>query len=169
MPTDLFQQIKQLIIKNKLKEACNLLIETTVSKEAIDLMARVEKLDNLIITNQISNDEASREESRIRQALLTLVEKLETGVLYDDAYAVAIKAELATQLGRNVNISAIHSALRRLEEKGFARSEMGEPTTKRGGRRKRLFTLTQSGKIALDENRTIRNQLWQQIPDISFS
>ncbi|MCB0837991.1 MAG: helix-turn-helix transcriptional regulator [Bacteroidetes bacterium] len=91
------------------------------------------------------------------------------GVLYDDAYAVAIKAELATQLGRNVNISAIHSALRRLEEKGFARSEMGEPTTKRGGRRKRLFSLTQSGKIALDENRTIRNQLWQQIPDISFS
>ncbi|MCB0838438.1 MAG: hypothetical protein KDD99_17320, partial [Bacteroidetes bacterium] len=79
MLTDLFLQIKQLIIKNKLKEACNLLMDTAASKEAIDLMARVEKLDNLIITNQISNDEASREESRIRQALLTLVEKLETG------------------------------------------------------------------------------------------
>ncbi|MCB0856104.1 MAG: hypothetical protein KDD63_27975, partial [Bacteroidetes bacterium] len=79
MLTDLFLQIKQLIIKNKLKEACNLLMDTAASKEAIDLMARVEKLDSLIITNQISNEEASREESRIRQALLTLVEKLETG------------------------------------------------------------------------------------------
>lgn len=76
MSTDLPQKIKDLIIKNKLKEACQLLMNTSVSKEAIGLMSRIEKLNNLILTNQISNEEATREESRITQTLLRLIEKL---------------------------------------------------------------------------------------------
>lgn len=94
---------------------------------------------------------------------------LMVGVLQENAYGVALKDELATRAGRKVNISAIHSALRRLEKKGFVRSEMGGATEERGGRRKRLFTLTNNGKLALDDSRRIRNELWQEIPKISFS
>jgi len=43
---------------------------------------------------------------------------------------------------------------------------MSEPTGERGGRRKRIFFLTASGKKALEEANDLRNQLFSQIPKI---
>ncbi len=90
------------------------------------------------------------------------------GVLQDEAYGVAIMEELEKQTGRRVNISAVHSALRRLEQKGFVTSHLGGATTKRGGRRKRLFKLTGAGVQMLAQARELRNNLWRQIPKIAF-
>ncbi len=88
-------------------------------------------------------------------------------VLQGEAYGVLVKEELESQTGRGVNISAIHAALRRLESKGFVSSEWSEATAQRGGRRKRLFSITQNGVLALSQLRDTRNRLWDQIPDIS--
>ena len=93
---------------------------------------------------------------------------LTVGSLYDEAYGVAVMDEIKTETGRSVNISAIHSALRRLEEKGFVKSRMGGATSERGGRRKRYFVLTSYGKKALDEAQSMRLKLYNRIPDISF-
>ena len=93
---------------------------------------------------------------------------LTVGALYDEAYGVAVMDEIKTETGRSVNISAIHSALRRLEEKGFVKSRMGGATSERGGRRKRYFVLTSYGKKALDEAQSMRLKLYNRIPDISF-
>lgn len=94
---------------------------------------------------------------------------LVVAVLYDNAYGVAIMHRIKDQTGRSVNISAIHEALRRLEAKGYARSRLGEATKKRGGRRKRIFSITRAGMHAIDQVRLTRNELWNQIPNISFS
>lgn len=94
---------------------------------------------------------------------------LTVGALYPDAYGVGIMDEIAKETGRSVNISAIHSALRRLDEKGFVKSEMGGSTNERGGRRKRIFELTAFGKKALDEVQEQRMSLYNRIPNISFS
>ena len=93
---------------------------------------------------------------------------LTVGALYDAAYGVAVMDEIKSETGRSVNISAIHSALRRLEEKGFVSSRMGGATNERGGRRKRYFILTSYGKKALDEAQSLRLKLYNRIPDISF-
>lgn len=94
-------------------------------------------------------------------------------VLHGNAYGVAVMEELEEQAGRSVNISAVHAALRRLESKGFAKSEWSEATAERGGRRKRLFTITKGGRVALEHMRDTRVKLWGQIPgfspNISFS
>ena len=94
---------------------------------------------------------------------------LTVGALYPEAYGVGIMGEIAKETGRSVNISAIHSALRRLDEKGFVKSEMGGSTNERGGRRKRIFELTAFGKKALDEVQEQRMSLYNRIPNISFS
>ncbi|MEL6562404.1 MAG: helix-turn-helix transcriptional regulator [Bacteroidota bacterium] len=94
---------------------------------------------------------------------------LTVGSLYDKAYGVAIMDELKASAGRTMNISAIHAVLRRLEEKGLLNSRMGGSTNERGGRRKRLFTLTKSGKQAIDQTISVRNTLYNRIPDISFN
>lgn len=93
---------------------------------------------------------------------------LTVGVLYENAYGVAIKAEIEKQAGRRLNISAVHAVLKRLEEKALIRSTMGGATTERGGRRKRLFSLTATGKKALEHANEIRNQLYQQIPKVAL-
>ena len=87
-------------------------------------------------------------------------------ILSGEAYGVLVREELEKQTGRSVNISAVHAALRRLESKGFVKSDWSVATAERGGRRKRLFTITQSGQLALNQVKEIRNRLWNQIPDL---
>lgn len=91
---------------------------------------------------------------------------LTVAVLHEEAYGVAIRDQLLQRLDRKVHISAVHSCLNRLEEKGFVRSEMGRPTAERGGRRKRMFELTASGKEAVRSAREVRERAWRQIPDV---
>ncbi len=93
---------------------------------------------------------------------------LMVGVLYDDAYAVAITKEISKQSGRKVNVSAVHKSLYRLEEKGMLSSRLSDPESKRGGKRKRLFAITPFGKKAIDDMMELRMQLRQQIPDMAF-
>ena len=93
---------------------------------------------------------------------------LSVGILFDDAYGLAILDELEKQTGRNVMISSVHKALVRLENKGYVRSRMGGATETRGGRDKRLYTLTPAGVGVLNESREIRNSMWKQIPKIAL-
>ena len=91
------------------------------------------------------------------------------GVLYDKAYSVSIVDEYTKQTGKNINISAIHTVLYRLEEKGYLESKLGESISERGGKRKRLFYLTPYAKLALDELTLLREQLRHQIPEVAFN
>ena len=93
---------------------------------------------------------------------------LTVGVLFDNAYSVVVAQELEKQTGKSVNISAVHSTLYRLEEKGMLSSRMGEASSQRGGKRKRLFTITPVGKRALDDAMELRTRLRNQIPDSAF-
>lgn len=93
---------------------------------------------------------------------------LTVGILYPDAYGVAVMDEIDKQAGRNLNISAVHSVLTRLEEKGMLKSKMSDPTEERGGRRKRIFLLTAAGKRALEEANELRTQLYNQIPKMAL-
>ena len=93
---------------------------------------------------------------------------LTVGVLYKEAYGVAVMDEIEKQTGRSLNISAVHSVLTRLEEKGFISSVMSDPTLERGGRRKRIFLLTSAGKKAIEETYELRRQLFNQIPKVAL-
>lgn len=90
------------------------------------------------------------------------------GVLYDEAYGVAIKFEIEKRVNRSVSVGALQSALRRLEEKGYLESREGEITPHRGGKPKRYFKITAYGKQALQHNREMRDVLWNDIPEIAL-
>ena len=91
------------------------------------------------------------------------------GILGEEAYAFKIAEEFEAQTKRNVSIGAVHSTLTRLEDKGFLKSEMGNSTAERGGRRKRIFTITAYGRRVLTEARDFRLQLWSQFPAFKIS
>jgi Predicted transcriptional regulators len=86
------------------------------------------------------------------------------GILGKDAYAFKITEEFESQTGRGSSIGAVHSTLTRLETKGFLKSEMGNSTAERGGRRKRIYTITAYGRRALETSRDFRVSLWRQYP-----
>ncbi len=85
-------------------------------------------------------------------------------ILQTEAYGVNVMEEIKAQTGRKVNISAIHTTLDRLENKGFLQSTVGGATATRGGRRKRIFSITPIGQKIIDEMRAMRNKLYNQIP-----
>mgnify|MGYP003575214319 CR=1 FL=1 len=85
--------------------------------------------------------------------------------LDDNAYGVAIQEAIEFQTGRDLSISAIHATLHRLQMKGYVKSHMGGASPERGGRRKRLFTITPLGGRTLHGIRELREQLWNQVPN----
>ena len=93
---------------------------------------------------------------------------LVVAALNGEAYGVVIKETLISHTSRNVNISAVHVALKRLSDKGFVKSKFGGITEERGGRRKRFYTITGLGKRAIDAQYELRTSLYTQISKLSF-
>jgi PadR family transcriptional regulator PadR len=98
--------------------------------------------------------------SRIYLGELEELVLLMVALLNDEAYGVTITKELEKQTGREISISAAHSVLHRLEEKGFVKSKMGGASDERGGRRKRLFKITAYGRQTLEDLQNTRNTIW---------
>ncbi len=90
------------------------------------------------------------------------------GILQEEAYGNAIVTEIKARVGRDVNLSAVHVTLYRLEDKGFVKSKMGGATNQRGGRRKRIFTVTNAGLAMLRSMKEARMDLWKLIPQLKM-
>ena len=94
---------------------------------------------------------------------------LTIGVLQEEAYGIAIKTDIKKRTGRNPSIGALHSALTRLEKKGFLLSNMEGATKDRRGRRKRFFSLTNFGVKTLREIYELRKEMVTSIPNPTIS
>jgi len=89
--------------------------------------------------------------------------------LKDEAYGVSILKNLEKETGKKFNISAIHMAMKRMEEKGFVESTFGGITNERGGRRKKYYVIISLGRSVLDQQYEIRTKLYHKIPNISIN
>ncbi|REA59868.1 PadR family transcriptional regulator [Dyadobacter luteus] len=94
---------------------------------------------------------------------------LTVAALLEEAYSVAVCDELSEHTGRSVKLGVVHAVLNRLEEKGFVKSELGEATKTRGGKRKRFYQLTSAGRSALVQAKAMRDQLWDKIPSLTWN
>jgi PadR family transcriptional regulator, regulatory protein PadR len=91
---------------------------------------------------------------------------LTIGILNNSAYSVSIKNEIEARLARSVSMGALHTALKRLEDKGYLKSFAGETTEERAGRPKRYFEITAQGKKAMQYAKSTRDELWKAIPKV---
>jgi PadR family transcriptional regulator PadR len=94
---------------------------------------------------------------------------LTVAVLQEEAYGVEIKRELERRMKQRLSVGSVQSALKRLEEKGFLKSHLGEATQKRGGKRKRIYTITKYAEKVLAELKEIRAGLWESIPQLTVN
>ena len=80
------------------------------------------------------------------------------------AYGVNLTHGIIEKTGRDVRLNQVHASLHRLEAKGMIVSKMSEPRAERGGRSKRIFTITAYGRHTLGDIRSMRTSLWNLIP-----
>ena len=95
---------------------------------------------------------------QLEESVLLLV------MILDEAYGVSVAQAYEEKTGNTISIPAIHTVLKRLENKGMLLSKMGEATAERGGRRKRLFEATPYGYRVVSQLRENRLKLWSLIP-----
>ncbi|MBN1271336.1 MAG: PadR family transcriptional regulator [Candidatus Aminicenantes bacterium] len=81
--------------------------------------------------------------------------------LKDNAYGVTIKKKVEKMTEKYWSIGAVYVPLERLEKKGFVRSCLSKPKSERGGRRKRLFTITSAGIYELNKIHKVNEVIWQ--------
>ncbi|MGD1961603.1 MAG: PadR family transcriptional regulator [Fulvivirga sp.] len=88
---------------------------------------------------------------------------LVVGILKGKAYGVNVMDHIKEESNRSVSVSTVHSALNRLEDKGFVESYFGGQSELRGGRKKRMYRITPYGIATLQEARLQRENLWSQL------
>lgn len=93
---------------------------------------------------------------------------LAIAALQEEAYGLGIKKELEEQTNRSVAISAVHTACNRLEIKGLLTADFGDKSETRGGKRKKIYTVSLKGQQALNDARQLRERLWLRIPPGTF-
>jgi DNA-binding PadR family transcriptional regulator len=94
---------------------------------------------------------------------LELATLLAVARLGDDAYGLAVRHDLAARSGRDHSVGAIYTTLQRLEDKGLLVSTASAPLPVRGGRSRRLFTLTGAGSRALRQAQQQATSMWAGI------
>ncbi len=102
--------------------------------------------------------------TRQEELLLVIVYKLK-----DNAYGVTIGLELENITGQEWTTGALYDALYRLEKHGFLESRLSDPTSVRGGRSKRFFTINQKGIDGLNSQRLVQEKLWDGISELKLS
>lgn len=87
--------------------------------------------------------------------------------LQDNAYAVTIRDQVKKLTGKTWSFGAVFITLERLTNKKYLRSGLSSPTKKRGGRSKRLYSLTDEGRKVLIEIRKLQESIWADMPELS--
>jgi len=86
-----------------------------------------------------------------------------------EAYGVSIAEVYKNKMHKGISVPAVHTVLKRLEDKGMIKSKFGSSSPTRGGKKKRIYTITKLGYSTLTEVKENRKQLWNLAPAINFS
>jgi PadR family transcriptional regulator, regulatory protein PadR len=90
---------------------------------------------------------------------------LAVAALGDDAYGVTISDRIAQRAGREPSIGAVYATLGRLSDKGYVTFARSDPEPVRGGRARKMVSLSPAGWRAL---RTTTESLNRMLEGVSL-
>jgi DNA-binding PadR family transcriptional regulator len=103
-------------------------------------------------------DDAVRTSSLGELELLVLLACLRLGD--DAAYAVSIADEIERRVGRKLHRATIYVTLQRLESRAFVATRLSEPRAERGGKARRIVSVTPAGRAAVLQLRNSLQRMW---------
>jgi DNA-binding PadR family transcriptional regulator len=101
--------------------------------------------------------------TRNEEIILLTILKLE-----GNAYGVSIQRQIYQDMGDKWSFASIYQPLDNLARKKYVKRIKGDPTSKRGGKSKFYYEVTQVGKRNLQKIRKAQDQVWSGIPEISL-
>ncbi len=101
--------------------------------------------------------------SRVEELVLLSVWRLG-----ENAYGVTIRKHIIKITGTDWSIGAIYVPLDRLTKWGYLLAKEGEPTSERGGRRKKYFKLAADGLDALEQMKQIQDNMRVALPELEL-
>lgn len=101
--------------------------------------------------------------SRWEEVYLLTIRELE-----DNAYGVIIKKNVSKKTGKVLSYGGLYFMLAQLVRKDLVLKTPGEPTNKRGGRRKYFYSLTDKGRKALEATYEFQKKLWKDAGKPAF-
>jgi DNA-binding PadR family transcriptional regulator len=72
---------------------------------------------------------------------------------------------LNVSTGHEWTVGNVYVPLDRMTKLGYLESRVGEPTSRRGGKAVKYYTLTRQGKEALAELKRIHDTMWNGVSD----
>jgi DNA-binding PadR family transcriptional regulator len=78
----------------------------------------------------------------------------------EGAHGLAIRRDVSSRTKHDYSVGAVYTTLQRLETKGFVSSRTTDPLPVRGGRSRREFRLTASGRRALRQAERVAASVW---------
>jgi DNA-binding PadR family transcriptional regulator len=94
---------------------------------------------------------------------LILVAVLRLG---EEAYGMRIREEVKSLTGKSLSIPTVYATLERLTQRRYVTSWVGDPTPERGGRAKRVYEVTGSGRGALKRAEELRKNIWRGLKPV---
>lgn len=83
--------------------------------------------------------------------------------LKNEAYLIAIQEYLSRAQSKKESLTSVHLPLSRLEQNGYIESRFSKATAVRGGRRKKIYRLTKTGREALYAYKKVSDDLWESL------
>lgn len=80
-----------------------------------------------------------------------------------------IRRLLIEHTGKEWSISSVYVPLDRLDVNGLLESRIGQPSSTRGGKAKKYYSITEEGKSALVELRELADSLWKRIDGFAIN
>jgi len=85
-----------------------------------------------------------------------------------NAYGVTIRKNVMEINRKTLHYGSLYNTLDLLMRRGFIEVRESEPSATRGGRRKKLYTLTKQGKEALRKAQEFHRSAWEGISEFAF-
>jgi PadR family transcriptional regulator PadR len=84
-------------------------------------------------------------------------------VLNGEAYSVQIRKRLNHVTGKTWSFGALFISLEQLVKKGYMTSFLTDPLPERGGRSKRIYSVTPEGRKALEKIKLMEQKMWEPV------
>jgi PadR family transcriptional regulator PadR len=101
--------------------------------------------------------------TRKEELILLTIYRLE-----ESASLVKIREQLITSTGFNWTVGNVYVPLDRMFKLGYLETRIGEPTSQRGGKAIKFYTLSRKGKKSLCELKKVHDKMWANLPEIAF-
>lgn len=100
--------------------------------------------------------------TRLEEAILIAIWRLK-----ENAYGVTIHEEVVKAVKKKYSMGALYFSLDQLLRKGFVQKSLVNVYNKKGGRSRTYYSMTDTGRSALETARQYQESLWEGIPDLN--